>query len=926
MSLKKSTLKPIAAAVALASAGAHAQEADLIEEVVVTGIRASLEQAMDIKRNSTGVVDAISAEDIGKFPDTNLAESLQRITGVSISRSGGEGNSVTVRGLGPQFNAVTLNGRSMPAPATGRGFRFDTIAAEMVSGVSVYKTASSTVPSGGIGATIDVKTARPLDIGDKLTGSVKMLSDVDAGSTTPAVSGLFSKATDTFGVLAAVSYQEREAENDWVEVRRWNNREEIVRERGWGSPRLEYDNGDAPANYYPTQSALGRQTQKRERLNASITGQFAPTDSLTATLDANYSDLKITGRDVESAYWFGHQYDTPASVNGSETLTSMGANDVGLDMFMRAPESRFIIEQLGLNVEWRVTDEQILSFDFATSSAERNPDQERNVNASDVQAVPIDLMFDTRNGVATHYFDGSQLSLSDAKLHQQDVYSNNNLDELDQLRFDYAFEGDTATLKAGMMYTDQTKLVKSYNNNKGTDGSESGRAYSFRGYFPLVGTFEQDWDGEGTEYETETYNGLFETVAEAEAAGYGIDTINHDFVGSTSFITFDPYAAHTWEETLSQMPGYIGLDLVEQIDWYEINEETVAAYVELTSYTELAGRPLTLVAGSRIENTSVESTSLESTLTGLEIVPSDSNVAENMSRTFSENTPYTDGGDYDVFLPNMSINFEATDEVVLRFAASRTITRPELGNMRSSRSFGDIRDDGEPGLGSAGNPELKPYMSDNVDLSAEWYFDDTSYASVGLFHKVVDNFIVEYGETETIEGVTNPATGEDVVYNFTRPQNQDTKKVRGAEFALQYAFSDSGFGMIANATVVDTDTPFETDQFDSSAFIGFSDSANLIGFYDKNGIQARIAYNWRDSFVESFGHTYETTTGEPTQVDSYGQIDLSASYDLTDSLTVFIEGINVTSEETHKYSRFKDQFLYAQTNSARYALGIRASF
>lgn len=938
MTISKYKIKPIALAVGLLTTTAQAQD-NVVEEVLVTGIRASLEQAMDIKREANGVVDAISAEDIGKFPDTNLAESLQRITGVSISRSGGEGNSITVRGLGPQFNAVTLNGRSMPSPATGRGFRFDTIAAEMVSGVEVYKTSSAAVHSGGVGSTINVKTARPLTIGDKMAGSAKLLSDVDAGTTTPAFSGLYSKTFGNFGILGAVSYQERETETDYVEVRRWLNREELVRQRGWGGPRVDFQNGEVQANFYPTQTALGRKAENRERLNVSLTGQFAPTDALTATLDANYSDLKITGNEVESAYWFGLQGDTPASVNASETLTSMEANDVGLDMFMAAPESRFVIEQLGLNLEWLLTDSQTLTFDYATTSAERNPDQEMNVFASDVQAIPLDLTFDTRNGIASHYFDGSELSLSDAKLHQQDVYSNNNFDELDQFRVDYTFEGDGAKLQAGLMHTDQTKTVVSYNNNKGPDGSESGYAYSFRGFFPLVGPCDCDWDGPtqvdgdgnvtgGDEYEPrpDLYDGLYETVAEAEAAGYAIESINHAFVGNTSFITFDPGAAYTWLDTLEQMPGFQGLDLVKQPDWYIINEKTLSAYVELTANVELGGRPLTLVAGSRIENTSIDSTSLESTLTGLELVPSNSTVAENMNRNFSDETPYTDGDDYDVFLPNMAIKFEATDDVVLRFAASRTITRPELGAMRSSRNFGDIRDDGEPGIGSSGNPNLKPYISDNLDFSAEWYFNETSFASAGLFRKIVDNFIVEYATSETIEGVINPVTGEDVVYNFTRPQNQDIKEIYGAEFAVQYDFSETGFGVIANATLVDTDSPFKTDQYDSSAVLGLSDSANFIGFYDKDGIQARLAYNWRDAFVEQFGHTYDTTTGEPTQVESYGQLDISASYDLTDAVTVFFEGINITSEETHKYSRFEDQFLYAQTNSARYALGVRASF
>ncbi|EIK46247.1 TonB-dependent receptor [Cellvibrio sp. BR] len=182
------------------AASAQAQD-QALEEIVVTGYKAGLKGALDTKRDSNDAVDAISSEDIGKFPDTNLAESLQRITGVSIDRSGGEGRQVTVRGLGPQFNTVLFNGRQMPNPNASRGFNFDTVAAEMVSGVEVYKTSTAATQSGGIGATINVKTAKLLDLGTKFAGSVKGLNETNLDDITPAISGLIStKFNDNFSV------------------------------------------------------------------------------------------------------------------------------------------------------------------------------------------------------------------------------------------------------------------------------------------------------------------------------------------------------------------------------------------------------------------------------------------------------------------------------------------------------------------------------------------------------------------------------------------------------------------------------------------------------------------------------------------------------------------------------------------------------
>ena len=218
---------------------AQEQQADTLDEVVVTGIRGSLQQSMQIKRDSTGVVDAISSEDIGKFPDTNLAESLQRITGVSIDRVNGEGGSVTVRGFGPNFNLVTLNGRQLPASLVGtisgnpptvgaqgtsRTFDFSTLASEGVSGLEVYKTGNAAVPSGGIGATINIKTIKPLESGNRASIGAKAGYDQGADSeVTPELSGLMSWANDgeTFGVSAFASYQDRKSSVRGISVEQY---------------------------------------------------------------------------------------------------------------------------------------------------------------------------------------------------------------------------------------------------------------------------------------------------------------------------------------------------------------------------------------------------------------------------------------------------------------------------------------------------------------------------------------------------------------------------------------------------------------------------------------------------------------------------------------------------------------------------------
>lgn len=309
---------------------AMAQGGEVVEEVTVTGIRASMERAMDVKRNSSGVVDAISAEDMGKFPDTNLAESLQRITGVSIDRTNGEGSRVTVRGFGPDYNMVTLNGRTLPtgsayggssgADASTRGgnsraFDFANLASESVSGVEVYKTGKANIAAGGIGATIDINTARPLDNpGFKATFGAKAVADTTnrtGDDITPEISGLVSWSDDNevFGVSLSASFQERDSGYTGATVNDWS-----VAEWGGGDSSTLYNNPASSAIFAntpevgqlysrPNDVRYTFADQERERTNAQLTLQFRPVENLTGTLDYTFAQKSQSEHRGEVTTW-----------------------------------------------------------------------------------------------------------------------------------------------------------------------------------------------------------------------------------------------------------------------------------------------------------------------------------------------------------------------------------------------------------------------------------------------------------------------------------------------------------------------------------------------------------------------------------------------------------------------------------------------
>lgn len=894
------------------AASVHSQAQDL-EEVIVTGYKASLKTAMDTKRDSNGVVDAISSEDIGKFPDTNLAESLQRITGVSIDRSGGEGRQITVRGLGPQFNTVLFNGRQMPNANASRGFNFDTVAAEMVSGVEVYKSSTATTQSGGIGATVNVKTARPLDLGNRVAGSIKALNETNIDDVTPGVSGLFSTTiNDNFGVLAAISFQERQYQSDSVEQRRWDWRSRRPATLGAYLPLPDANGNLLDADFYPTQTAIKRQEFERERLNGSLVFEYKPVDNLSITLDAQYSDLQQEGMEYENAVWYGYGDNEVYEIDGKGTIVNRTVTDAGVDFFVNNPVTQETGLSTGIEVDWDLSDSSNLVFAYSQSKAEAQPDKQANISRSDVQAAPISFDFAVRDGIASHFYDNDDISLANARIWQYDGYSDPRTDEIKQTRLDYTFTNDTLIVKAGAMFTDQTKTIEQYHSPNA--------ANALQGRYNLVGS--------------DVTNSLFRTVEEAKAAGYSVNVMNHAIMGDMAYFSFDPLAFNAWTKHAQQDPTATDAQkniansvLTLQPNWSEINEQTTAFYVEATKNFELNGRGLTLVAGTRYEDTSIDSISLEQTL--LSLTPP-AVEGEPYTRNFGESTAFTDGDGYDVFLPNLSMKYDLSDDVVLRFAASRSITRPELSDMKSSRTLNDVRQ-GQSGIGSAGNPNLKPFMSDNFDLSAEWYLNEFDYVSIGAFTKSIDNFVVTEASPESISGVIDPFTGNDVIYEMRRPRNLDTKKVSGIEVGGQHIFGDSGFGVIANATFVfadpeyDFDTPLgEVPKAD--AVVGVSDSANLVGFYENGPFQIRIAYNWRDSFVRGFQYFYSSTSNEPVVVEDYAQVDISMSYDLSENVSIFLEGINVTEEGSRIHGREKNHMFYNGEGVGRYALGVRASF
>jgi len=283
--------------------------------------------------------------------------------------------------------------------------------------------------------------------------------------------------------------------------------------------------------------------------------------------------------------------------------------------------------------------------------------------------------------------------------------------------------------------------------------------------------------------------------------------------------------------------------------------------------------------------------------------------------------------------------------MVLRFAVYDSLTRPTMSELSPATTFNEPRRQNL--TASGGNPTLKPFRSENWDISYEWYFGDTSLFSFAVFNKEVEDFITSLTGSETYilsdrEGQpgnrcnpTNSAqcdvdpgnladelVGIQEVYSVSRPQNGESARVTGYEISITHAF-DNGFGVQANATVVDSNVELGADTTTSFALEGLGDSQNLILFYEADNWQARVAYNNREAFLRQIDNGFN---GEPVNTESFGQVDISASYDIDETFTVFFEGINITEEELIQTGRFADQTYSVEDNGSRFAFGVRAKF
>ena len=909
LSFNKKTALSIAITGILASGHVAAQGAEGdtptvvdkdVEVIAVTGIRSSLRSSMLDKKASNVVTDGIKAEDLGKFPDLNVAESLQRITGVAIDRSGGEGQAVTIRGFGPQFNTVLVNGRQIATDSAGREFNFDVLAADQITGADIYKSNSATLQEGGIGGTVNVTTARPFDFGGlHVIGSVKGMYESLSEEVSPSASFLVSNTfnDDKLGVLFAITNQQRKLQNNQILTAGWRGGQTISNPQDG----VLYDNAYIPRNWDQVVDE-----QDRERTNASLVLQYAPSDDITITVDGLISKFEVDSSVRDLASWFEPDRVGSATIDPETGTLLTFTQEVGLGNASGNPATDFVShtrnsrdvtnKAFGINVDWQVNESLKAKFDVSRSTAENDRAGNDRFN---VVGIINSYSFDGTGSVPTVQHDG---------------FENGSLPDASLARLHYN--------EIGNQFTDEDEITEIKADFE---------------YVPDKGPVDRINFGA---YRQEREKSSFQIFgSQCQFCGYGteapLDEIDFEAYSASNYFPglIDTFYSYDGDKMLDYLADQgFPVEPTLQNNRYTINEDITSLYMDFTIGFDLADMPVTVNMGARYSETDIEVAAVQSFIS--DVIPtSDATLFQNV---FGPATDIQEGTSYSNLLPSFNVKLELQDNMILRFAAYDSITRPTMSQLSPATTFNEPRRQNL--TASGGNPALKPFQSENWDISYEWYYNDANLFSFAVFSKEVDDFIVTLtgDETYDLTDRTGPdfacttctdqtdaeLNGSSEVYTVSRPQNGESATVTGYEIGVTHMF-ENGFGFIANATVVDSDISVDGDTSQTFALEGLGDSQNLVLFYEQDNWQARVAFNNREGFLRLVDNGFN---GEPVNVETYGQWDISASYDINENFTIFAEGINITEEELVQTGRFANQIYSVEDNGSRYAFGIRGTF
>ncbi|WGO97042.1 TonB-dependent receptor [Saccharophagus degradans] len=942
-----------------------------LEEVVVTGIRQSLQAAADIKRNESRIVDVIAAEDIGKLPDNNIAEALQRITGVSIDSDFGVGESVSIRGLSE--NRVELNGRSTMGDDRD-GVSLDDFPSSFLKTVEVIKSPTADMIEGALGGTVSMKTVRPLELkGLTAAGALDFEYADKTEHWAPIFNGSVGNNWDlddagTFGAIVMFSYQDRELRQD-----EYFNRVKLYDEAAGGAGAQGEGNTASGRYVVRDQNTVEQFVEKRERTATNLTLQWAP-----ASEAGNfYLDLAQTER-------AGSQAGVSIlDVGGSRVYNDNTTQDAGGQVNNYALSGAFVIPKTktefretesstyAFGGEWHFTDNVMVSGEYAVGKSDSTEP------ATELNLRPISRDQYLLDGSASTYTSDVTISQSAGKI-PSIVYADPNiLTNPDNLAIRQFFHDDVTTTNDETAYRLDVEITEAFGFDwlasvkagfRVTEGQYNYDQSRFRADNLHQDAFELDTDGNATSTRRIVWIDDFEAMypGSIRTVSYNNAFNQTGLSGQNDLLTYriyDPAIIHDAEAafvkiqdmvdgTTKEITGSLADNLARQTGAYrDISEDTTAMYLT----ADLDFDALRATAGVRYVKTEVAST----------VYSADDELV-------------TGTHEYSDVLPSLNVTYDLQEGTMLRFAAAKVMRRPDYTDLSSAFDI-----DNSIVTADRGALTLDPHRATQFDLSLEHYFGDANMVSAAVFYKDVQSFldsstvcvaspltvstpqnVFEYQNVCLLDtaGVDNPdieyaTTAQGMSYveaqrdagltgiRTSQTTNGNNGKVQGIELGYQHMFDFlpgawSGLGVGANYTYADSENPNG-----NTLLLISKNTINTQVYWEYEDFQVRLAYNFRDKFlsteeekrVETVGilgldsstndeesASYDRTAGNNYR-DDRGQLDFSASWDVNDSVTLAASVSNLLGEPSSFSTELGSKWMYTEADR-RFTFGVRAKF
>jgi TonB-dependent receptor len=867
-----------------------------LDEVTITAaFVAGIEDSLMQKRRADAIIDAVSAGRIGELPAANLAEALQRVPGVAIEREVGEGQFVSVRGLGPLFQSVTLNGAPVAfnenirnSTQSGRQFRFRALSADLLAGAVVAKSATADLVDGGIGSNIDIRTVRGLEGPSYLSIRADAHAEVRSGAVSPdvAISGRWRRADDRLGVVAGVSTERREVQYDRFQVSRY--RDLVIGGRFLTGPE------DIRTTV---------EQEQRARTTAFVGAEWRAAPSITLYLDALASRFDNGIREDRVVYGIGEymaqalageaKFEGRTLVGGRVTAGQISNNlevsdqvhdNISMSLAMKAEASAWTLQPR-----------------LSVSSARSNLDTPlQRIGA--VSPIGVSYAFDLGPDLIESRKAPLLSTLFDLTDPSQLTFSRYGV------RATQVEDHDVTGLIAAERPVDWTLGPVSIERLRlGGQASDRGRNFQRRDREAVAGP--------GTVVDA----GFFDVQAPKRAFDRLVGArppawISADFAAFRSGFVLPGEADGVIVDAEDLVPT--GADLQGS---YKVGEQILAGYGRVDFATNVLGRSATGNVGVR---TAWTRTNVAGSLLGVS------------PTGYMDVKPVRYAGDHAVVLPSANLAIALNDRWRLRLAASRSITRPSLADLRSAtvpasslvsilyqRGQAEI-DNPSPGTlfsGVGGNPKLKPYLATNYDLSLEREFEDFGGVSLAVFHKSIDDFIVASVQPERLTFATRAGTPVVATVMMSRPRNAGQAKVTGIEAAFSRRFAH-GFGVWTSATWVDAasrDALGRRGRLNGVSRLSYSISP----FVEHGPLHAHLSWTWRSPF----GSEADMQGGGVSSfvVASAGYLDAAGSYDLSPSVSVFVEASNLTDTIEAAYENQRSRPLQIGRSGRSFGLGVR---